>query len=154
MSAPERGLPIKFNHIGELGGFMNHSPHRVLHGNKLYPSAMHLLEAMKFTRHPYIQERIRTCRDVGDMYPLSASFQEYVRPDWGQVILSTMEDVLYLKFIQHPDLRVLLLNTGLSDLVYVDYNAYWGDGPTGTGSNELGKALVRVRERIRADGVR
>lgn len=90
MPAPQRGPPIKFNHTGELSGFVNHSPHRVLHGNKMYPTAMHLLEAMKFTKHPDMQERIRTCGDVGDMYPLSASFQEYVRPDWGQVFLSTV----------------------------------------------------------------
>jgi len=90
MPAPERGPPIKFDHTGELSGFVNHSPHRVLHRNKMYPTAMHLLEAMKFTAHPEIQERIRTCKDVGDMYPLSASFQQYVRPDWGQVFLHTV----------------------------------------------------------------
>jgi predicted NAD-dependent protein-ADP-ribosyltransferase YbiA (DUF1768 family) len=64
-----------------------------------------------------------------------------------------MEDVLYLKFKQHPSLCALLMNTGLSNLVYADHNTYWGEGPTGTGSNKLGKALVRVRERIR-DGDR
>lgn len=90
MPAPERGPPIRFNHTGELSGFVNHSPHRILHRNKMYPTAMHLLEAMKFTAHPEIQERIRTCKDVGDMYPLSASFQQYVRPDWGQVFLNTV----------------------------------------------------------------
>jgi len=88
------------------------------------------------------------------MYPLSASFQQYVRPDWGQVFLNTMEDVLYLKFKQHPTLRTLLLNTGGSDVVYADNNTYWGEGPSGTGSNELGNALVRVRDRLRADGDR
>ena len=90
MPAPDRGPPIHFNHIGELSGFVNHSPHRVLYRNKMYPTAMHLLEAMKFIAHPDIQERIRTCKDVSDMYPLSASFQQYVRPDWGQVFLKTV----------------------------------------------------------------
>jgi predicted NAD-dependent protein-ADP-ribosyltransferase YbiA (DUF1768 family) len=63
-----------------------------------------------------------------------------------------MEDVLYLKFKQHPHLRTLLMNTGLSDIVYADDNPYWGEGPSSTGSNELGKALMRVRDRIRAEG--
>ena len=63
-----------------------------------------------------------------------------------------MEEVLYLKFKQHPTLRTLLLNTGLSDIVYADHNPYWGEGPSGAGSNELGKALMRVRDRLLAEG--
>jgi hypothetical protein len=90
MSTPERGPPIKFNHTGELSGFVNHSPHRVLYGNKMYPTAMHVLEALKFTRHPYMQERIRAHGDVGYVYPLSVSFQEYVRPGWGKLFLSAV----------------------------------------------------------------
>ena len=89
MPVPSVGPPIKFDHTGEYSGFVNHSPHRVLYKNKMYPTALHLLEAMKFMHQPALQERIRTCKDVHDMYPLSASFQEHVRPDWGQVFLKT-----------------------------------------------------------------
>ena len=64
-----------------------------------------------------------------------------------------MEEVLYLKFKQHPDLRSLLMNTGTADVIYSEANdAYWGEGPTGQGTNELGKAIVRVRERLRKEG--
>ncbi|KAH0840205.1 hypothetical protein J3R83DRAFT_1206 [Lanmaoa asiatica] len=133
MPVPTHGPPIKFDHTGDYAGFVNHSNHRVMYKNKMYPTALHLLEAMKFTHQPALQERIRTCKDVNDMYPLSASLQEHVRSDWGQVFLQTMEEVLYLKFKQHPSLRTLLR-------------------PSGEGSNELGKALVRVRERLRQEG--
>jgi hypothetical protein len=64
-----------------------------------------------------------------------------------------MEDVLYIKFKQHPSLRTLLLRTGLADIVYADANdSYWGHGPLGEGANELGKALMRVRDKLRAEG--
>ena len=60
-----------------------------------------------------------------------------------------MEDVLYLKFQQHGDLRTLLLGTFPADLVYAESGDwFWGDG-AGAGMNELGKTLVRVRERLR-----
>ncbi|KAG9317754.1 hypothetical protein JVU11DRAFT_1972 [Chiua virens] len=154
MPAPSHGPPIKFDHTGEFAGFVNHSNHRVMYKNKMYPTALHLLEAMKFSHRPELQERIRTCKDVNDMYPLSAGFQEHVRSDWGQVFLQTMEDVLYLKFKQHPGLRTLLLRTGLVDIVYADENTYWGEGAEGEGANELGKALTRVRERLRQEGGR
>ena len=64
-----------------------------------------------------------------------------------------MEEVLYLKFKQHPDLRSLLLNTSVAPLVYAEANdPFWGEGPTGQGTNELGKALMRVRDRLVAEG--
>lgn len=65
-----------------------------------------------------------------------------------------MENVLYLKLKQHPSIRTLLLRTGLVDVIYADDNDYWGEGPSGEGANELGKALMRVRERLRQEGER
>ena len=62
-----------------------------------------------------------------------------------------MEDVLYAKFKQHPDLRMMLLGTGTAELEYADVDSYWGSGADGTGSNQLGKVLTRVREQLRED---
>ena len=63
-----------------------------------------------------------------------------------------MDEVLYLKFLQHGDLRALLLNTYPAELVYVESeDLFWGDG-AGAGMNELGKSLMRVRERLRIEG--
>ena len=62
-----------------------------------------------------------------------------------------MEDVLYAKFKQHPDLRVMLLGTGTAELEYAAYDSFWGSGVDGTGNNQLGKVLTRVREQLRED---
>ena len=63
-----------------------------------------------------------------------------------------MDDVLYLKFRQHGELRTLLLDTYPTDLVYArSGDPFWGDG-AGAGMNELGKSLMRVRERLRFEG--
>ena len=63
-----------------------------------------------------------------------------------------MDEVLYLKFRQHSDLRELLFQTYPADLVYVESgDPFWGDGG-GAGMNELGKSLLRVRERLRIEG--
>jgi len=133
---------------------MNHSPHRVIHQNKIYPSATNLHEAMKYLdRRPEVAEMIRSCNNIPEVYPLSAHYQQYQREDWSEVFLKCMEEVLYLKFKQHPDLRRMLLATAENILVYADpHDNFWGEGPLRDGANELGKALVGVRTRLRAEG--
>jgi predicted NAD-dependent protein-ADP-ribosyltransferase YbiA (DUF1768 family) len=65
-----------------------------------------------------------------------------------------MEEILYLKFSQHADLRALLLGTYPAELVFVEpKDPFWGWGDqAGVGMNELGKSLMRVRERLRIEG--
>jgi len=119
----------------------------------MYPTALHLHEALKFLDHrPDIAELIRKCGSVHEVYPLTAKYTEFQRPDWADQFLLLMEEVLYAKFRQHPDLRIMLLGTGNADLEYADMvDDYWGSGPDGLGGNELGKVLTRVRERLRED---
>jgi predicted NAD-dependent protein-ADP-ribosyltransferase YbiA (DUF1768 family) len=62
-----------------------------------------------------------------------------------------MDEVLYLKFRQHGDLRTLLLDTHPSELIYVESgDPFWGDG-AGAGMNQLGKSLMRVRGQLRIE---
>ncbi|CAA7258448.1 unnamed protein product [Cyclocybe aegerita] len=134
--------------------FMNHSPHRILWQNKIYPSALHLHEALRFLDHrPDIAEMIRNTPEVHDVYPLSMSYQQFQRPDWSQKYQDFMDEVLYQKFRQHPDLRMTLLATGTARLIYQDTNDnFWGAGADGLGGNNLGLALCRVRDKLLKEG--
>jgi hypothetical protein len=49
MPVPTVGPPIKFDHNGDHAGFVNHSHHRVMYKNIVYPMALRLLEAIRFT---------------------------------------------------------------------------------------------------------
>lgn len=79
-----------------------------------------------------------------------------------------MEEAIFHKFTQHPDLLAELLATGDAELVEVsisfnqkyirplkrtvqdsDKDAFWGIGADGRGRNELGKALERLRTKLR-----
>lgn len=66
-----------------------------------------------------------------------------------------MDEVLYLKFRQHGELRQLLMSTGFAELIYAEeHDSFLGSGTISQGANELGKSLMRVRERLRREGAR
>lgn len=82
-----------------------------------------------------------------------------------------MDIVLFHKFTQHKDLRRELLSTRNAELIEVrttrgvlvfssrtymppqnsDKDSFWGCGADGNGRNELGKALERLRKKLREE---
>ena len=75
-----------------------------------------------------------------------------LRPDWEDVKDRIMEEAVYAKFTQHPDLRRVLLGTEKAVLVeHTANDRYWGDGGDGSGENRLGKILMEIRERLRTE---
>jgi hypothetical protein len=82
---------VRFNGYGEHSGLLYHSPHRVMYQDELYPTALHLFEALKFLDHrPDLADQIRLCEHVEDVTAISASFAEHTRRDWGNVALVTV----------------------------------------------------------------
>lgn len=72
-----------------------------------------------------------------------------LRPDWNDIKVDVMYQIVKDKFFRNPELRVKLLNTG--DLELIEGN-YWGDTfwgvCNGKGENHLGKILMRVRKEL------
>jgi ribA/ribD-fused uncharacterized protein len=63
-----------------------------------------------------------------------------------------MRDAVLAKFTQHPELQEILLATG--DRKIFEHTAtddFWGDGGDGSGRNQLGQILMRVRAELRGD---
>ena len=96
--------------------------------------------------------RLRTARDI-QVASTRSQLEGHERRDWLRVWQTKLEEILYLKFRQHPDLRDLLVRTGTAQIIFNNEDSILGDGGTvngnsGNGQNELGKALVRVRYTI------
>ncbi|TRM64443.1 hypothetical protein BD626DRAFT_491843 [Schizophyllum amplum] len=135
-------------------GFTNFSDHPVEYRAKMYPTSEHLFQASKFIDHrPLLAEHIRkVSRRPAVAFSEARRFQPEVRPDWLKVNIEMMDNALRLKFTQHLDLREELLQTGTAELVEdSDKDAFWGVGHDGRGRNELGKALMRLREALRKE---
>ena len=63
-----------------------------------------------------------------------------------------MYAALRAKFSSHPRLSALLLSTGSALLVEASVrDPFWGDGRAGTGTNYLGRLLMRLRHELSDD---
>jgi len=158
--SPRRGSPrtptrarILFYHKTDPHyGFTNFSAHPVIYDNKRYPTSEHLFQSFKFQPHrPNLAEHIRTCSERPSVaFSEARRFQPEVRSDWKDVNIQMMDLALWHKFTQHDSLKKELLATDDAELVEdSDKDSFWGVGADRRGRNELGKALERLRTKLR-----
>ena len=79
-----------------------------------------------------------------------------LRPDWNEVKLGLMEEIVRAKFTQNPDIAERLLTTGDREIVEgtVWHDVYWGiDLATGQGENHLGKILMQIRWELKKGSI-
>jgi ribA/ribD-fused uncharacterized protein len=110
-----------------------------------YPTVEHAYQANKST-----SDMIR--KAIAELpYPSNAKKSGksiVIRDDWEDVKLSIMEDLVRLKF-QIPELAEKLKATSDVELIEGNYwnDTFWGVClKTGTGENNLGKILMRIRD--------
>lgn len=75
-----------------------------------------------------------------------------LRKNWEQIKYPTMQGLVKQKFLDDPELKALLLNTGSARLFEGNNwnDTYWGvDINTGRGVNALGLILMEIREQLR-----
>ncbi|KAG1772973.1 hypothetical protein EV702DRAFT_1048420 [Suillus placidus] len=128
-------------------GFTNFSSDPIEYNGKKYPTSEHLFQALKFMeRRPELAEHIRTCSTRPRVvFDEAHRFSPEVRSDWLQ-----MDLVLWHKFLQNRHLKEELLSTGDAELVEdSDKDSFWGIGADRKGQNQLGKALIRLRTKLR-----
>jgi ribA/ribD-fused uncharacterized protein len=134
-----------------LSNFAMLSTPVVLDGEK-YKSTEHAYQAAKFM-DPDLRKQIRDAATPNETKKLARKFAKagHQRPDWQDVNLGIMEDLLRQKF---SDLRLrrMLVGTGKEELVEGNtwHDFFWGVC-NGVGENHLGKLLMKIREEIGKD---
>ena len=141
---------VEFSSLRDTyGAFSNFAPYPIALKGKIWPTNEHFFQAQKFagTEH---EEAIRLAKSPMVAARMGRSRQRSLRADWEAVKDDVMYEAVRAKFTQHDDLRRLLLATGNARIVeHRARDAYWGDGPDGSGKNMLGQLLMRVRAEMR-----
>jgi ribA/ribD-fused uncharacterized protein len=98
-----------------------------------------------------IQNEILMARSAHDAFKLAERYREHRRPNWDQIKVGIMHDIIRAKAEQHEYVRRKLLETGDRELIEDSWrDPFWGWGPDGKGLNMLGKLWMEIRAEIRA----
>ncbi|MGC9503332.1 NADAR family protein [Baaleninema sp.] len=134
------------------GCFSNFSPHSIELEGEFWPTVEHYYQAHKYlgTEDEWLMETIRQAETPEKAAQLGRDRSRRCRGDWDAVKTTVMRKAVRQKFLTHPEIQQVLLETGDEVLVEdspVDY--FWGCGVDRTGENHLGKILMSVREELR-----
>lgn len=129
----------------------NFSSFQIERGNGFFPTSEHAYHWEKFPHRADLQWKIRRAASAHDAFKIAERNKEYRRPDWDDVKVDIMRDILGAKIEQHEYVRRKLLATGDRELVENSWrDDFWGWGPNRDGQNMLGKLWMELRAELRA----
>ena len=119
-------------------------------GNRRWASSEHAYQAAKSLLISD-WDAIQSCRTPGEAKRMGMRIS--LRPDWHEVRLPIMEEIVAAKFDQHDDLRLHLIMSNPSELIEGNHwgDVFWGVCK-GRGENHLGKILMKIREEYLHNG--
>ena len=112
-----------------------------------YPSTEHAYQAAKSMGRD-IREAFSEINSPSEVKKLGQVIT--IRPDWEDIKINVMRDIVTAKFEQNEDLMRLLMDTKGQELIEGNTwgDRFWGECPIGNGRNELGKILMGIRDDI------
>jgi N-glycosidase YbiA len=142
----------KINH--PYGCFSNFSPHSIEMAGENWATVEHYYQAQKFlgTRFEDLMVQIRTAPTPEIAAQIGRNLEHQPHSDWDCRKLEVMHHAVLQKFRTHLSLQQILIDTENAEIIEdspVDY--FWGCGSQGTGTNHLGRILMRVRDRVEID---
>ena len=138
------GLPAITDFRGEYFFLSNFSPSLVYD----WETVEHAFQAQKFAPGSIHRQRIAKLRTPAQAKQYAKAHKSEWRPDWFDVNVPIMADLVTQKFV-NPRQRRLLLATGDAELVEGNVwgDVFWGVC-NGEGQNRLGEILMAERARI------
>ncbi|AMS41217.1 NADAR family protein [Aminobacter aminovorans] len=98
-----------------------------------------------------VLDSIRCAPSAHVAFKIGQEHKRLRRPDWDDVKVDVMREILRAKADQHEYVRRKLLATGDRELIEDSWrDDFWGWGPNRDGKNALGKLWMEIRAEIRA----
>ncbi|CAF1157376.1 unnamed protein product [Adineta steineri] len=127
--------------------FSNFYPAPIQLDGYTWPTVEHYFQAQKFVSNEMHFKNILGLATPREAFDYVRTYKSLRRSDWENVKDDLMFKACLAKFQQHPELKELLLSTGDRTLIeHTKNDSYWGDGGDGTGRNQLGITLMKVRD--------
>ena len=126
-----------------------------------HQTAEHLYHYLKFRpddvkdyngigRRIGVKQRIFNAISAHRAFEIAQEEKNLRRPDWDDVKVEIMKNILRAKVSQHPYVKKKLLETGERILIEDSWrDSFWGWGENKNGKNVLGQLWMEVREEIR-----
>jgi ribA/ribD-fused uncharacterized protein len=141
--------------VGRYSFLSNFHIHPVFWDDRSWRSSEHAYQAAKslnLKEQEWIREAVTPAiaknRGSNKKLPKTELMRCTLRPDWEDVKIPIMKEILLAKF-SDPHLASLLRNTGEA---YLEESTWWNDKFWGTykgvGQNNLGILLMQVREEL------
>lgn len=126
---------------------------------RLFPTSEHAYHWEKFApgtkeKHGlYVRDHILMAESAHAAFKIAEVNKPLRRPDWDEVKVGVMREILRAKAAQHEYVRRKLLQTGDRELVEDSWrDDFWGWGPNRNGKNMLGLLWMEVRAELRGIG--
>jgi hypothetical protein len=104
----------------------------------------------KFPDKPHFREVIRLASSAHEALKIAEAHSNHIRPDWLDVRVGIMREILFAKVDQHEYVRRKLLATGTRELIEDSWrDSFWGWGSDRKGKNTLGRLWMEVRAELR-----
>lgn len=104
----------------------------------------------KFYHHREIQREIMWAASAHEAFKIAERWRMSRAPNWDDIKVATMREILRAKVHQHEYVHRKLLATGDRELVENSWrDDFWGWGPNGDGQNMLGKLWMEIRAELR-----
>lgn len=130
----------------------NFSAFRLLWKGTDFDTSEHAYQFEKFQHAEGVMvgEAITQARSAHHAFSIARAHADRVRPDWNDVRVDIMRDILRAKLDQHEYIRRKLLQTGGRSLVENSWrDDFWGWGPNHLGKNMLGRLWMEIRAELR-----
>jgi len=114
---------------------------------QIFKTSEHAYHWAKFAgESPATAAAVGAAHSAHDAFRIAGDRRHLRRPDWDQIKVSVMREILTLKAAQHEYVRRKLAETGSRTLVENSWrDDYWGWGKNGDGQNMLGRLWMEVR---------